>query len=142
MMDLDMALAKQELAQRMRAARVRSGKSQEDIAEAAGVSLRQYNRYETAHSAPREKQIPSLAAALGLLDELLREVRSNRDILTAAAARTHERLEVLEARVDTHQETLTEVQRDFLQALGAPVPPPAADAPGRAKGTRSTNTQG
>jgi transcriptional regulator with XRE-family HTH domain len=165
----EMALAKQELAQRMRAARARAGKSQDEIAEAAGVSLRQYNRYETAHSAPREKQIPALAAALGvpvehldepqqqtvierlerqqtdtaamvrsalgLLDQILAEVRSNRDTLIT-------RLDLLEARADTQQEALTQVQQEFLRALGARVPPPAADAPGRETGTRSTSSEG
>jgi transcriptional regulator with XRE-family HTH domain len=175
-MDWDMALAKQELAQRMRAARTRAGKSQEDIATAAGVSLRQYNRYETAHSAPREKQIPSLAqalgvpvehldepqqqtvierlerqqaetasmvrAALGLLDQILADVRLNREAVASATVQVTSRIELLETRVDTQAETLTQVQREFLRALGAPGPPPAADAPGQATGNRSTKSPG
>jgi transcriptional regulator with XRE-family HTH domain len=174
--NMDMALAKHELAQRMRAARTRAGKSQDEIAEAAGVSLRQYNRYETAHSAPREKQIPSLAAALGvpvehldepqqqtvierlerqqadtaamvrsalgLLDQVLAEVRKNRDSIAAGAVQVSSRLDLLETRVDAHQETLTQVQREFLQALGAPAPPPATDAPGQATNTRPTSSEG
>lgn len=170
-----MALSRQELAQRMRAARTRTGKSQDDIAAAAGVSLRQYNRYETGQSTPREKQIPSLAqalgvpvehldepqqqtvierlerqmtdnaamtrSALGLLDQLLAEVRATRAALTGATEQVSARLEVLEARIET-QEALTREQREFLRALGAPAPPSAAGAPGQASSNRSTSTEG
>jgi transcriptional regulator with XRE-family HTH domain len=176
-----MALAKEELAQRMRSARSRAGRSQQDIAEAAGVSLRQYNRYETAQSAPREKQLPALAdalevdvshlqepqqntlferlelqatnssamvrSALGLLDQVLDELRQNRveirlnrDAVAEATAQITSRLEVLETRVDVAESTLSQVQRDFLRSLGAPVPPPAAGEHGQARGSRSTST--
>jgi transcriptional regulator with XRE-family HTH domain len=180
-LDWDMALAKEELAQRMRSARSRAGRSQQDIAEAAGVSLRQYNRYETAQSAPREKQLPALAdalevdvshlqepqqntlferlelqatnssamvrSALGLLDQVLDELRQNRveirlnrDAVAEATAQITSRLEVLETRVDVAESTLSQVQRDFLRSLGAPVPPPAAGEHGQARGSRSTST--
>jgi transcriptional regulator with XRE-family HTH domain len=54
-------------------ARLRGNESQKAIAEKAGLSLRQYSRYEHGLSWPGEETLESLAAVYGIpVDELVR----------------------------------------------------------------------
>lgn len=84
----------------------------------------------------------ALRTALSLLDELLREVRQNRDALAQAEANVAGRLEDLETRQAAAETTLSQVQEDFLQALGADVPSPATTDAEQATTRKSTTTPG
>lgn len=173
---VDMALAREELGRRIRAARERSGLTLEQVAEEMGTSWRVVQRWNSGANAPRpgtlnkladvlgvdsehfqeptsehaidridrrvEDNARTLRTALGLLDELLVEVKANRqsmlEIVNARSTEITGRLDELEARQDTADAQLTRVQADFLQALGAPVPQPATNAGEQATNTGST----
>lgn len=62
----DMALSKEEFAKRVRSARVRSGQSQGDAADTAGISLRNWQRYESGEIMPRAHALPKVASAIGV----------------------------------------------------------------------------
>ena len=53
------------LKDRLREMRIGKGMTQDEIAEAAGVSVKTLQRYEAGQSAPSAKKIKALAAALG-----------------------------------------------------------------------------
>lgn len=81
----------------------------------------------------------ALRTALALLDETLREVRNNRDIMRGLAGQIVGRVEALEARMDAGE--FSDAQREVLRLAGVPIPPPATTAPGSTSKSAPTRTQ-
>lgn len=64
--------------ERLKAVRIAKGLRADDIAEAAGISLRSYRRYETGLMSPKVCQAIDIADALGV-DDLRQIWRSSRE---------------------------------------------------------------
>lgn len=170
-----MALAKDELARRIRSAYERSGKTLVQIGdEMDGTNWRVAQRWVSGINTPRPSKLDKLAnvlgvepeffqepqtehiydrlergldnnsttlrTALGLLDQILREIRENRDAITAATAQVAGRLDEIETRQAAQDAELNRVQTEFLQALGVPAPPTRANAGEQATNTGSSST--
>ncbi len=94
------------------------GLSQEDLAEAAGVSRRTIACYEREGAEPPWPQLPAVAAALRVTTDELLGVKSLTDVPRPTTARLMKRLQQVEALPPADQRAVLKVVDALLASRG------------------------